>query len=417
MANSDTATMPDEWVSVRLGDIACLRRGTVKAIEDESIPYIALENIESNGMLKGWGNACDSASPKTVFKNGDTLYGKLRPNLKKVVRVHADGVCSTDILAIFGKEYIDDSFLSHLLRSGPFHGHAMQGITGTRMPRTSWKHLQTFKLLLPPLSEQRIIASVLDSIDEVIESTEITIATIKSLHDALAHQLLTRGVPGWHTEWKIVKGIGAIPSGWKLCDFKDVAEVSFSPVDKKSVAGEIPVRLCNYTDVFYSSYIHSGMNFMNATAKSNECTKWRLCEGDVLFTKDSETPREIGIPAYVIEDMSDVLCGYHLGLARPRPDYIRGKFLTIVLASVESKRQLACIANGVTRFGLTLQSVRSIKIPLPPLEEQDIIAATLDSFRELIEYTTKQLDALKNLKLAISDSLLTGRVRLRCHSG
>ena len=413
MANSDIATMPDDWIPVRLGDVASLRKGTVKAVECESIPYIALENIESNGMLKGWGNARDSASPKTIFKNGDTLYGKLRPNLKKVVRVHADGVCSTDILAIFGKNIIDDSFLSHLLRSNPFHRHAMQGITGTRMPRTSWKHLQTFKLLLPPLPEQQIIASVLDSIDEVIESTETTIVTIKNLHDALARQLLTRGVPGWHTEWKIVKGIGAIPSDWKMCDFKDVAEVAFSPVDKKSVAGEIPVQLCNYTDVFYSSYIHSGMNFMNATAKSNECTKWGLREGDVLFTKDSETPREIGIPAYVIEDMPDVLCGYHLGLARPRTDQLMGKYLAIILTSVELKRQLACIANGVTRFGLTLQAVRSLKIPLPPLEEQGVIAVTLDSFRDLIEYTTKQLDALIGLKLAISDSLLTGQVRLR----
>ena len=50
--------------------------------------------------------------------------------------------------------------------------------------------------------EQRVIAAVLDSIDEVIERTEAVIAATERLRDALLHELLTRGVPGWHSEWK-----------------------------------------------------------------------------------------------------------------------------------------------------------------------------------------------------------------------
>ena len=122
-------------------------------------------------------------------------------------------------------------------------------------------------------------------------------------------------------------GQGTIPKGWRLVRLGDVADVAFSGVDKKTVAGEVPVRLCNYTDVFYNRHIQEGLEFMAATATPMECGRWALRQGDVLFTKDSETPDEIGIPAYVAEDLPNVLCGYHLGLARPSPDEVTGSFV------------------------------------------------------------------------------------------
>ena len=66
---------------------------------------------------------------------------------------------------------------------------------------------------VPPLPEQRAIAAVLDSIDEAIERTEAVIAATERLRDALLHELLTRGVPGWHTEWKDAPGHRDHPGG------------------------------------------------------------------------------------------------------------------------------------------------------------------------------------------------------------
>ena len=70
-------------------------------------------------------------------------------------------------------------------------------------------------ILLPPLAEQRAIAAVLDSIDEAIERTEAVIVATERLRDALLHELLTRGLPGKHTEFKQVPGIGTIPASWE----------------------------------------------------------------------------------------------------------------------------------------------------------------------------------------------------------
>ena len=107
--------------------------------------------------------------------------------------------------------------------------------------------LRSLPILLPPPAEQPAIAAVLDAIDEAIERTEAVIAAMECLRDALLHELLTRGVPGWHSDWRDMPGIGTIPTDWEVVRLGDVAEVAFSGVDKKKTDDEEPVQLCNYT--------------------------------------------------------------------------------------------------------------------------------------------------------------------------
>ena len=199
----------------------------------------------------------------------------------------------------------------------------------------------------------------------------------------------------------------AVPDGWQVARLGDVAEVAFSSVDKKTIDGEVPVELCNYTDVFYNRRILPHMPFMAATGSPAECDRWSLRQGDVLFTKDSETPHEIGIPSYVVEDMPSVLCGYHLALARPAPRSADGAFLARALGSRAAAQEFARIANGVTRFGLTLGATRSLPILLPPLAEQRAIAAVLDAIDEATERTEEVIAATERLRDALLHGLLT----------
>ena len=199
----------------------------------------------------------------------------------------------------------------------------------------------------------------------------------------------------------------AIPDGWQRVRLGDVADVAFSGVDKRTVDEELPVQLCNYTDVFYNRRIRLGMDLMGATATYSERDRWTLQKGDVLFTKDSETPDEIGIPAFVVDDMPGVLCGYHLGLARPIKDVVDGEFLAEALSSGESRKQFARIANGVTRFGLTLDATKALPILLPPLPEQRAIAAVLDSVDAAIEGAKAVIATIEGLRDALLHDLLT----------
>jgi|CXWL01.1.fsa_nt_gi type I restriction enzyme S subunit len=181
--------------------------------------------------------------------------------------------------------------------------------------------------------------------------------------------------------------LGDIPAHWEIHRLKNKAKVTFSSVDKHTLEGEVPVRLCNYVDVYKNDIITPDIEFMKATASPDEVATFILREGDVLITKDSESWNDIAVSAYVATTLSDVVCGYHLALVRPRSNEIGGKFLFRAFQAKAINYQFEIAANGITRYGIGKNSIDNSLFPIPSLPEQHAIAAFLD--RE-----TARLDAL-----------------------
>ena len=170
-----------------------------------------------------------------------------------------------------------------------------------------------------------------------------------------------------------VEWLGEIPEHWEVALIKHIAEVRFSGVDKHAHDGEARVRLCNYTDVYKNDRITGDMNLMLATASAGEIARFTLKANDVIITKDSETPDDIGVPAWVPEDLPGVVCAYHLALMRPLPDRVLGEFLFRAIGSARIARQFHVLANGVTRFGLSKHDVKNAVITRPQVDEQQAI--------------------------------------------
>ena len=120
---------------------------------------------------------------------------------------------------------------------------------------------------------------------------------------------------------------GTLPEDWDIDTLSRNAVVLFSNVDKHIKEDEIEVRLCNYTDVYYNQYIFNDLLFSKGTVKESEHKKFRLLKGDVIITKDSEDRADIAVPAYVIEDVDNLICGYHLAIIRPSNGKLDGLFL------------------------------------------------------------------------------------------
>ncbi len=170
--------------------------------------------------------------------------------------------------------------------------------------------------------------------------------------------------------------LGDVPTHWEVRRLRNLAEMRASNVDKHVREGEQSVRLCNYVDVYKHESIGPEIDFMAATA--DEVERFKLAAGDVLITKDSEDWTDIGVPAVVEGVPDDVLCGYHLALLRPRPDRMQGRFLLRALQTKGVASQFHIRANGVTRYGLSHDAIKSICVAVPPLTEQVAIARFLD---------------------------------------
>lgn len=204
-----------------------------------------------------------------------------------------------------------------------------------------------------------------------------------------------------------------LPSGWNLCRLDAVADVLFSNVDKHAKENEIPVKLCNYVDVYKNERITSKIEFMEATAETREIEKYQIHKGDVLATKDSEEPNDIAVSALVSEELPGVICGYHLALIRPRSRGITGDYIVWLHRSKQFLAQYEANAVGVTRFGLSQYSFRSALIPLPGEEEQrriteylDVSCAAIDAAVAVKQQQIETLDALH--KSTITNALTRG---------
>ncbi len=197
----------------------------------------------------------------------------------------------------------------------------------------------------------------------------------------------------------------SLPSGWRLIRMDNVAHVVFSNVDKHTLEDEEVVRLCNYVDVYKNDRITRAIKFMEASAEPREINRFQIIRGDVLATKDSETPDDIAISALVDDDLPGVLCGYHLAMMRPRSANLHGPYLAWLHASKQFRAQYEARAVGVTRFGLPQYAFRAARIPLPPRPEQERIVAYLDASCAAIDAAVaakrQQIDTLNGLLQSI----------------
>ena len=183
----------------------------------------------------------------------------------------------------------------------------------------------------------------------------------------------------------------------------DIAKIEISGVDKKTIEGETPVRLCNFVDVYYNWAItkEKAKAFMVASAKQTEIDKCSIGKGMVAITKDSETRDDIGIATYIADDFEDVLLGYHCALITPNPAIVDGKYLNSFMHTRYIQKYFENNASGSgQRYTLSNDTISNIPVLLPSIEEQHTIGkllADLDRKIELNKQINDNLEAMAKL--------------------
>ena len=180
----------------------------------------------------------------------------------------------------------------------------------------------------------------------------------------------------------------------------DIAKIEISGVDKKTMEGEIPVRLCNFVDVYYNWAItkEKAKTFMVASAKQTEIDKCSIGKGMVAITKDSETRDDIGVATYIADDFENVVLGYHCALITPNPAIVDGKYLNAFIHTRYIQKYFENNASGSgQRYTLSNDTIGNIPVLLPSIEEQHTIGkvlADIDSKIELNKQINDNLEAM-----------------------
>ena len=236
-----------------------------------------------------------------------------------------------------------------------------------------YKDFKRLIVPVPPENDQRKIVKYLDAtctrITKFIRNKRRLIQLLKEQKQAIINQAVTQGIDA--NVKKKPSGVdllGNIPVHWGVKRLRTMARVMPSGVDKHIIEGEIPIKLCNYVDVYKNDRILDSFDFMKGTATSAEIQKFKLRGGDVLVTKDSESWDDIAVPSFVPEAINGVICAYHLAIVRAYG--IDGEYLFWAFLSEKVADQFRVSAKGVTRYGLAQGAIKYAWFPVPPKKEQ-----------------------------------------------
>ena len=223
--------IPEGWRVVRLGDVSDTPRYGANAPArpfDPDLPrYVRITDITEEGRLRA--GDVRSAEPAKVegygLYAGDLLFARSGSVGRTYLFRPDDGPCVyAGYLIRFrpDPEIALPRFVDIYTHSLSYYRWVDSVLHVGAQPNINANEFSSLPVLLPPLSEQRAIAEVLDAIDEAIERSEAVIDATERLRSTLLHELLTRGVPGWHSEWHEVPGLGTVPADWEVVRLGDV---------------------------------------------------------------------------------------------------------------------------------------------------------------------------------------------------
>jgi type I restriction enzyme S subunit len=426
--------VPEHWEVKRLKIAAHLTDKKVEADEENPVPYIGMENIESwTGRLLPINPDVVPTGTANAFKAGHTLFGKLRPYLAKACNPDFDGLCSTELLVLNGVEFDRDSLRYTLLSEG-FIKLVDSSTYGSKMPRASWDFIGNCIVPIAPPPEQRAIAAFLDRetgrIDRLVAKKRELIERLQEKRSALISRTVTRGLPAEAAtkaglpvnppmkdsglDW-----LGEIPAHWevKKLGYGAYLQGGYAFASEKFDSEGVPVvRMSNLKRGVLDT------SDASCVGQENCLDDFALAEGDLLWGMSGSIGETGSLGNFARARACDLPAQLNQRVGRfcVIGDSIALCFLTCVIQTEFFYDQILLRVTGTAQFNVSSEQVQSVKIPFPPLAEQAAIAAYLDAetakLDALVGKVEQAIERLQEYRTALITAAVTGKVDVRTHS-
>lgn len=405
--------IPEEWEMSKIRYLVTTR--SEKRITDSSVPYIGLENIESQtGKFIKTGIQVDK-SENIVVEIGDVLFGKLRPYLRKYWRATFTSTASSEFL-VFQSSELDMNFLYYAIQSDSFIEEVNTSTYGSKMPRASWEYIKNMRIAFPTsLVEQQKIADFLDKktaqLDKVKSLLEEQIQKLKDYRASLIYKTVTKG-PDKTVPMKDsgINWIGQVPEGWGVIKFKYLGDVkqglTYSPsdiVDKDE--GILVLR---------SGNIQNGiLDFNNNVyVKTKVAESIVLRKNDILITARNGSPVLIGKNAIIDTDIKATFGAFMMVFRANKSLFAKFAFY---LMNVSFNFYRTFFTTSTVNQ-LTAAIFNGIEVPLPSIYEQKKITDFLDQktvqIDKLIQIKNQQIENINKQRQTLIYDYVTGKRRV-----
>jgi len=404
--------VPDGWEETNLSGLVSVDAESLKGNTNPEYKFKYIDiSCVSTGEVKPpsqhilFHNAPSRA--KRIVRKNDVLVATVRPNLKAFAHFDEEGedwIASTGFAVLRNKEQADSRFIYNVMLSDDVSRQIEKLVAGSNYPAINSSDIKELSVLSPPLPEQKKIASILTSVDEVIENTQKQIDKLQDLKKATMNELLTKGIG--HTEFKDSE-LGRIPKSWGINELGDYVKCQGGNAFPSSEFGKIGIPVVRISNIKNGLVDLSGCVHFS---ESEQFERFIVFEGEILLAMSGATTGKIGVykaksPAYLnqrvgrfrIEDKKNV----------------DSAFLNHLVQSEIFADATLRDAIGGAQPNISSSQVESVIYAFPTLSEQKVIASILNSVDHKIDVQNAKLNQTQSLKKSLMQDLLTGKVRVQ----
>jgi type I restriction enzyme S subunit len=294
-------------------------------------------------------------SAVAIFKEGDVLYGRLRPYLNKVARPSFSGVASAEFIVLPGNENIDPAFMHLLLMQPAFVEFASHINQGDR-PRVDFGQISAFTFSLPTISQQRLITLKLERLLARSATAREELARVPRLVERCKEAVLKTAF----TE--------AEAGGAEVTTLGQLAQEVRNGASRKPENAPPGVPILRISAVRPMVVRMNERRYYNADG-NEDVSRYVLQAGDLLFTRYNGNP-DLVANCGMVRELDERLI-YPDKLIRVRIDcqLADPTFIEAICASPQARLALTpFIKSAAGQHGISGTDLKKLLIPLPPMK-------------------------------------------------
>lgn len=429
MKQTEIGLIPDDWEVKNINKECTIKarigwQGLKSTEYLDYGNYILITGTDFNNGFINW-KSCSyvtkwryNQDKNIQIKQGDVLVTK-DGTIGKIAflgSIPMQGTLNSGVFVVRPKnnEKIDSVFLSLIFKSLWFDSFLEQITSGSTIVHLYQKDFVKFDFPLPPLAEQQRIAKALSDVDALIFTTEKLLQKKKNIKQGTMQELLTgkKRLPGFakSNNTKMTE-LGEIPEDWEVKTLNElINDISDGPfgsnLKTEHYTTEREVRIIQLSNVGEDGWDNENVKYTTFT-HAKEIQRCIVPYGSIVIAKMMPAGRAILCPNK--EKM------YILGsdCVRISPNNLLDSLFFMYFSKTSFYlNQIKENTQGSTRARTSVSKLKRIEIVLPPKKEQISIAKILSDMDNEIDLLNTKLEKYRNLKTAMMQQLLTGKIRL-----